>query len=79
MFFLGKKEWKDNQIKQGRGNANKFFMRVLKERSETSCVDTWSVTATNTNNPFWDDVKPPTSTGTISVDYTDQERIPDIN
>ena len=54
-------------------------MRVLKERSETSCVDTWSVTATNTNNPFWDDVKPPTSTGTISVDYTDQERIPDIN
>ena len=39
-IFWGKKEQKDNQIKQGRENANKFFMRVLKERSETSCVDT---------------------------------------
>ena len=40
MFFWGNKEQKDNQIKQGRENVNKFLMRVLKERSETSGVDT---------------------------------------
>lgn len=47
---------------------------IGKERSATPSVDTSSVTATE--NPLPNDVTPPTSTSTISVDCSKQESIP---
>ena len=54
-------------------------MGVRKERSVTPSVDTSSVTATKSENPFSYDVTLPTSTSTISVDCTEQESIPDAS
>ena len=65
--------------KEGTENMNKFFMGVRKERSATASVDTSFVTATNTENPLSNDVTPLTSCSAISVDYTEQESIPDAS
>ena len=54
-------------------------MGVRKERSVTPSVDTSSVTATKSENPFSYDVTLMTSTSTISVDCTEQESIPDAS
>ena len=62
-----RKEWKDHQITEGRANMNKFFMGVRKERSATPSVDTSSVTATNTENPSSNNVRPPTFTSTATT------------
>ena len=36
-------------------------------------------TATNTENPLWNYVTPPTSTNAMSVDCTELESIPDVS
>ena len=60
-------------------NMNKFFMGVRKERSATISVDTSCVTAAITENPLSNDMTPPTSTSTISVNCTEQKSIPDVS